>query len=101
MEAPDETIVHMIQGLRNKRPFPVTEEDIKSMLDDGNPDYQQVGILLGLLRERDQEILQQLDSLMELLNHLRVLMKYQTFDLEATRRERDAWMKAFQEGGHA
>lgn len=91
---PTQIITGMVNHLmKGKGPFPVNDQLIKDMKTSDIPEFRQIGFLLEYLRERDAEILKQLSSLVNLLEYLRVCIKYQAFDLEATRRERDELMR--------
>ena len=52
-----------------------------------NPQTQKLAELAKQARESHQKLRQSLDSLQEAMDYLRVCIKYQAFDLEATRRE--------------
>lgn len=90
---PEATITSMVRGLKMHQRFPVSEMLIAALKSSPDNNIQQVAILLQTLEARDQEIMKQINILVDLLEYLRVLVKYQAFDLEATRRERDQFAK--------
>lgn len=90
---PTEAITGVVNQLKNKNPFPVTDDIIRNLKTCDKPEFQRVGCMLEYLKGRDAEILKQLASLVDLLEYLRVCIKYQAFDVEATRRERDELMR--------
>ncbi len=51
------------------------------------PQYRQLGMYARQLRDGHRRLRHSVDSLAESLDHLRLCIKYQLFDLEATRRE--------------
>jgi len=54
-----------------------------------NPQTQKLAELAKQARESHKKLRQSLDSLQEAMDYLRVCIKYQAFDLEATRRENE------------
>jgi hypothetical protein len=53
----------------------------------GDPLYQKLATLAQKAEENNEKIKKSMDTLQESLEYLRVFIKYQSFDLEATRRE--------------
>jgi len=53
----------------------------------GDPVYQRLAKLAKTAQENHEKLRQSVDSLQESLDFLRVCIKYQLFDLEATKRE--------------
>ncbi len=54
-----------------------------------NPQTQKLEELAKQARESHKKLRQSLDSLQEAMDYLRICIKYQAFDLEATRRENE------------
>lgn len=54
-----------------------------------NPQTEKLAELAKQARESHKKLRQSLDSLQEAMDYLRVCIKYQAFDLEATRRENE------------
>jgi hypothetical protein len=52
-----------------------------------NPEYKKLITLAKRARENHKRLAKSVNSLQESLDYLRVCIKYQLFDLEATRRE--------------
>lgn len=53
----------------------------------GDPRYRKLAMLAKQARESHKQLQRSVDSLQESLDYLRICIKYQLFDLEATRRE--------------
>ena len=62
-----------------------------------NPQTQKLAELAKQARESHQKLRQSLDSLQEAMDYLRVCIKYQAFDLEATRRENEYLKKLLED----
>ncbi len=52
-----------------------------------DPKYKKLSILAQKTQDSQKKLQLSVDSLQESLNYLRICIKYQLFDLEATRRE--------------
>ena len=52
-----------------------------------DPEHKKLAMLAKQARESHKQLKKSVDSLQESLDYLRVCIKYQLFDLEATRRE--------------
>ena len=52
-----------------------------------DPQYRKLAILAKQAGESHEQLQKSVDSLQESLDYLRICIKYQLFDLEATRRE--------------
>ena len=52
-----------------------------------NPKYKKLSILAKQANDSRKKLKKSMDSLQESLDYLRICIKYQLFDLEATRRE--------------
>jgi len=52
-----------------------------------DPQSKKLSILAKQAQNKHKQLQKSVDSLQEALDHLRVCIKYQLFDLEATRRE--------------
>ncbi len=52
-----------------------------------NPGYRKLAMLAKQARDGHKQLQKSVDSLQESLDYLRICIKYQLFDLEATRRE--------------
>jgi len=53
----------------------------------GDPRYKKLAMLAKQARKSHKQLQESVDSLQEALDYLRICIKYQLFDLEATRRE--------------
>lgn len=90
---PTHVINKIVNQLKTKKIFPVDDQLICSIKACSDSDVREIGTLLECLKSRDAEILKQLDILTSLLEYLQICIKYQEFDLEATRRERDEYLR--------
>jgi len=61
------------------------------------PQHRKLAQLAEKAKENHQKLEQSLSSLQELLDYLRVCIKYQVFDLEATRRENEYLRKLLED----
>ncbi len=52
-----------------------------------NPRYKKLAVLAKQAHDNHEKLKKSVDSLQESLDYLRICIKYQLFDLEATRRE--------------
>jgi hypothetical protein len=52
-----------------------------------DPQHKKLAMLAKQARENHKQLQKSVDSLQESLDYLRICIKYQLFDLEATRRE--------------
>ena len=57
------------------------------------PQYARLARLTREVRETNRELERSIDTLRETLDYLRICVKYQRFDLEATRRENEQLRK--------
>ena len=62
-----------------------------------DPQYRKLANLAQKAQDSHKKLQQSVDSLQEALNYLRVCIKYQLFDLEATRRENKYLRKMLEE----
>ncbi len=62
-----------------------------------NPQYKKLAILAKHARDNHKELQKSVNSLQESLDYLRICIKYQLFDLEATRRENQYLRKLLEE----
>lgn len=62
-----------------------------------NTKYSKLATLARQARESQKKLEKSVDSLQEALDYLRVCIKYQLFDLEATRRENKCLRKLLEE----
>jgi DNA repair protein RadC len=62
-------------------------ELVKEFGPNNNPQTQKLAELARQARDSQQKLRKSLNNLQESLDYLRVCIKYQSFDLEATRRE--------------
>ena len=72
-------------------------ELVKEFGGKGDPRYQKLAILARQARENQKKLKKSVDSLQESLDYLRICIKYQLFDLEATRRENEYLRKMLEE----
>ena len=61
------------------------------------PKYEKLAILAQEAQDNHKKLQKSVDSLQESLDYLRVCIKYQLFDLEATRRENKYLRKMLEE----
>ncbi len=77
------------------------EEKLRELVKEfgGAAEIQQIklAILAKQAQETSQELKKEADSLQEAIDFLRICIKYQLFDLEATRRENDYLKKLLEE----
>lgn len=62
-------------------------ELLKQFGDSTDPNHQKLADLAKQAQANHRQLQKSISTLQELLDYLRVCIKYQTFDLEATRRE--------------
>ncbi|MHC4215944.1 MAG: hypothetical protein ACYSWP_21550 [Planctomycetota bacterium] len=62
-----------------------------------DPKYKKLAILARQARESHKRLKKSVDGLQESLDYLRICIKYQLFDLEATRRENKYLRKLLEE----
>ena len=72
-------------------------ELVKEFGPNDNPQTQKLADLAKQARENHKKLRKSLDNLQEVLDYLRVCIKYQAFDLEATRRENNYLRKLLEE----
>ncbi len=60
---------------------------VKELSGTSDPQYQRLAELAKKAHASHEQLCKSVDSLQESLDYLRVCIKYQLFDLEATRRE--------------
>jgi len=63
------------------------KELVKEFGGTSDPQYTKLAVLAKQASESQQALKKSVDSLQESLDYLRICIKYQLFDLEATRRE--------------
>ena len=64
-----------------------------------DPSHQKLADLAKQAEVNRKQLQKSISTLQELLDYLRVCIKYQTFDLEATRRENQYLRKLLEENG--
>jgi hypothetical protein len=64
-----------------------------------DPHYRKLVLLAHQARKSRKELQKNVDGLQESLDYLRICIKYQLFDLEATRRENKYLRKMLEENG--
>jgi hypothetical protein len=62
-----------------------------------DPEYKKLAMLAKQAQDSHKQLQKSVDSLQESLDYLRICIKYQLFDLEATRRENDYLRKMLEE----
>ena len=72
-------------------------ELVKEFGPNNNPQTQKLAELARQARDSHQKLRKSLNNLQESLDYLRVCIKYQSFDLEATRRENSYLRKLLEE----
>jgi len=63
----------------------------------GDPRYRKLAMLARQARDNHKQLQKSVDGLQESLDYLRICIKYQLFDLEATRRENKYLRKLLEE----
>lgn len=74
-------------------------ELVKQFGDSTNPSHQKLADLAKQAQANRKQLQKSINTLQELLDYLRVCIKYQAFDLEATRRENEYLKKLLEESG--
>ena len=64
-------------------------ELIKELKGTGDPSHLKLAILATQAGEGQKQLQKSVDNLQDAMDYLRICIKYQLFDLEATRREND------------
>ncbi len=64
------------------------------------PQYGKLAMLAQKASESQKKLEKSVNNLQESLDYLRICIKYQLFDLEATRRENEYLRKILREGGN-
>jgi hypothetical protein len=72
-------------------------ELVKQFGDSVDPKQRKLADLARKAEANRKQLQKSIDTLQELLDYLRVCIKYQTFDLEATRRENNYLRKLLEE----
>jgi len=72
-------------------------ELVKEFGETADPQHSKLAKLAEQAQANRQQLEKSIDSLHELLDYLRVCIKYQAFDLEATRRENEYLRKLLEE----
>ena len=72
-------------------------ELVKQFGDSVDPKHRKLADLARRAEANRKQLQKSIDTLQELLDYLRVCIKYQTFDLEATRRENDYLRRLLEE----
>jgi hypothetical protein len=72
-------------------------ELVKQFGESADPNHRKLAELARQAESNRKELQKSIDTLQELLDYLRVCIKYQAFDLEATRRENDYLRKLLEE----
>lgn len=70
---------------------------VKEFGSNTNPQTQRLADLAQQAKESHNELRKSISNLQEVLDYLRVCIKYQAFDLEATRRENSYLKKLIEE----
>ncbi|UCE99593.1 MAG: hypothetical protein JSV82_00550 [Planctomycetota bacterium] len=72
-------------------------ELIKELKGGAGPQYMKLAMLAHQAGESHKQLQKSFDNLQDALDYLRICIKYQLFDLEATRRENDYLRKLLRE----
>jgi len=72
-------------------------ELVREFGDMASPQYKKLAMLAKQAHESHKQLQKSVDSLQESLDYLRICIKYQLFDLEATRRENKYLRKLLEE----
>lgn len=75
----------------------ILNELVKEFEESGNPEQNKLAKLAKQAQVNHKQLQKSIDHLQELLDYLRVCIKYQIFDLEATRRENEYLRKLLEE----
>lgn len=73
---------------------------VKEFGSNTNPQTQRLADLAQQAKESHNELRKSITNLQEVLDYLRVCIKYQAFDLEATRRENSYLKKLIEENNN-
>ena len=73
------------------------KELVKEFGEMGNPQYKKLASLSQKAQDNHKRLQKSVDNLQESLDYLRICIKYQLFDLEATRRENKYLRKLLEE----
>lgn len=73
------------------------KELVKEFGEFGNPQYGKLATLAKQAQKNPKQLQKNADTLQESLDYLRICIKYQLFDLEATRRENRYLRKLLEE----
>jgi hypothetical protein len=74
-------------------------ELVKQFGESTDPSHRKLADLAKQAEAKHKQLQKSIDKLQDLLDYLRVCIKYQTFDLEATRRENEYLRKLLEESG--
>jgi len=75
-------------------------ELVKQFGESTDPNHRKLADLAKQAEANHKQLQKSLSTLQDLLDYLRVCIKYQAFDLEATRRENDYLRKLLEESGN-
>ena len=75
-------------------------ELVKQFGESADPNHRKLAELARQAESNRKELQKSINTLQELLDYLRVCIKYQAFDLEATRRENEYLRKLLEETNH-
>lgn len=75
-------------------------EIVKEFCRGSDPQHHKLAELAKQAQANRKKLEKSIDSLQESLDYLRVCIKYQIFDLEATRRENEYLRKLLRENGY-
>jgi hypothetical protein len=82
---------------------PKLEDKLKELVKEfggmADPQYKKLAMLAKQARESHKRLQKSVDTLQESLDYLRICIKYQLFDLEATRRENKELRRLLGESG--
>jgi len=70
---------------------------VKQFGDSADPNHRKLAGLAKQAEAQHKQLQKSIDKLQDLLDYLRVCIKYQTFDLEATRRENEYLRRLLEE----
>ena len=77
------------------------EDKLKELVEEfggmADPQYKKLAMLAKQAQDSHKRLQKSVNSLQESLDYLRICIKYQLFDLEATRRENKALRKMLEE----
>ena len=79
---------------------PNLEDELNKLVKEFNPQHTKLTSLAQQAKDNHKKLRKNISNLQESLDYLRVCIKYQLFDLEATKRENSYLRKLLEERGN-